>query len=829
MNGFFIDETILYKADCRNPLSEDELIRNDALNSSVENQGLEELLNYESKTMFFYSHHPDHFALFTPDAHWHQGEGLNTDGEHITDWGAIVQQTGHKASDMISSCVYDGESCKDNITMKLTDFGMCYTFRTNRNCTRPGATYGLQLLLNAEIYEYMAGPRTDAGIKVLMHSPDDEPMVKGLGFSVAPGLHSLIAIKASETYSIPKPWGSCASKDLTYFDKYTQVNCMRECLTKNVVDLCGCRTEFMPYASENDPPVCDMHSYFDCIIPNIDTANITTTNCQEDCNEQCEKFVYEPMLSFGAMSELSVDEVLNKDISGELKDKYYNAINVQTKTNKYKFLNVQRVFRDLSTSMKVFQQFLDKWVFAETNIFKKVEDGASAMNEYFKNDAMLTNTDRTHFNIDNILLDFRNNILVFTESLFSSLNEVEQYMHGLSAGYKSDWVQFRNLTKTVNTFVELKAHEFGNFVVRQTLSLPSCNQFSNLKDLLDDLTGAYYVWNLNTEGFRKNKITLKTCLDNLHTNLTNVVLLKEQLESMYNASFIIEAKDQYPDLSSSHSVISEKAGDIFDIVELFLENNPSYDFMITITEIEELIAPVQGELNILTDTILLKYMTISSEILSSYDKIGRENYARLLQVMLGVQQYFPSSDVFRYDEMNIWDEPYVVFDRDQHEYETRFRPIKSEIKQAFIKTKGKEKSTAIIKSFFESLKPQLDVFEKEYRAAKINIEEALDDVENLIEDSKKHGKLDDQFVKRNFLELDIYYSKLAYQNIQQMKALDEESVLSDIGGFMGLLLGASVLTVFEILDLIFYNIGKKLRSKRNFTPIKVSPLSTERI
>ena len=38
-------------------------------------------------------------------------------------------------------------------------------------------------------------------------------------------------------------------------------------------------------------------------------------------------------------------------------------------------------------------------------------------------------------------------------------------------------------------------------------------------------------------------------------------------------------------------------------------------------------------------------------------------------------------------------------------------------------------------------------------------------------------------------------------------------VLGDLGGYMGLLIGASVVTVCEFLDFIIYNIMKKKRTK----------------
>ena len=50
----------------------------------------------------------------------------------------------------------------------------------------------------------------------------------------------------------------------------------------------------------------------------------------------------------------------------------------------------------------------------------------------------------------------------------------------------------------------------------------------------------------------------------------------------------------------------------------------------------------------------------------------------------------------------------------------------------------------------------------------------------------------------------------------------------DIGGIMGLLLGASVLTIFELLDLILYNSLRKWCNVRNLVMIlTLKPLYQE--
>lgn len=78
-----------------------------------------------------------------------------------------------------------------------------------------GARFGLSLTLNIEQYEYMSGPNSDAGIKVLpqyvvlftiihcvihkmfLHPATEVPRVRDLGFAVAPGTHTLVGIQLS--------------------------------------------------------------------------------------------------------------------------------------------------------------------------------------------------------------------------------------------------------------------------------------------------------------------------------------------------------------------------------------------------------------------------------------------------------------------------------------------------------------------------------------------------------------------------------------------------------------------------------------------------------
>ncbi|KAL7882253.1 hypothetical protein AOLI_G00091020 [Acnodon oligacanthus] len=76
--------------------------------------------------------------------------------------------------------------------------------------------------------------------------------------------------------------------------------------------------------------------------------------------------------------------------------------------------------------------------------------------------------------------------------------------------------------------------------------------------------------------------------------------------------------------------------------------------------------------------------------------------------------------------------------------------------------------------------------------------------------SRKYHKSED-YIRDNFLVLDIFFEALNYETIEQKKAYDVAGLLGDIGGQMGLFIGASILTVLEILDYIYEVIKHRLQ------------------
>ncbi|MGH0129620.1 UNVERIFIED_CONTAM: hypothetical protein FKN15_034497 [Acipenser sinensis] len=67
---------------------------------------------------------------------------------------------------------------------------------------------------------------------------------------------------------------------------------------------------------------------------------------------------------------------------------------------------------------------------------------------------------------------------------------------------------------------------------------------------------------------------------------------------------------------------------------------------------------------------------------------------------------------------------------------------------------------------------------------------------------KKFNKTE-KYIADNILVLDVFFEALNYETIEQKKAYEVAGLLGDIGGQMGLFIGASILTILELFDYLY--------------------------
>lgn len=68
-------------------------------------------------------------------------------------------------------------------------------------------------------------------------------------------------------------------------------------------------------------------------------------------------------------------------------------------------------------------------------------------------------------------------------------------------------------------------------------------------------------------------------------------------------------------------------------------------------------------------------------------------------------------------------------------------------------------------------------------------------------DSSEDGEITMQMVKEGLVKLNVFYDSLTYTEMSEQVSMNSVSLLSSIGGFMGMFLGMSLMTLVEILEV----------------------------
>ena len=194
----------------------------------------------------------------------------------------------HKLENMLVSCYYNELPCFEyNFTTASNIHGRCFTFNSNATdvhyATTPGVPYGLELVLNVEQYEYFLADADSVGFRVYIHQQGDFPHLgQHTGFTVAPGMHTDIALSTQQLKFLEPPYGECRKDiQLDYFPIYTREACLDECKTKVTIRECGCRVFYMP----GDATVCSLSNYITCVANILQNfASRHQCDCPLPCN-----------------------------------------------------------------------------------------------------------------------------------------------------------------------------------------------------------------------------------------------------------------------------------------------------------------------------------------------------------------------------------------------------------------------------------------------------------------------------------------------------------------------------------------------------------------
>ncbi|CAD5120152.1 DgyrCDS8727 [Dimorphilus gyrociliatus] len=798
----------------------------------------------------------------------------NVNKLNITELDTFRSESAHQVNDIIYRCSWEGTACSHlNFTTNHTDYGVCFTFNSPPlkddvlTTTKTGSSSGLSLILNIEEYEYMNGPKSDAGVKVFLSKYRDVPFIRDLGFAAAAGVHSLVSVKFSEAAGLKSPWGNCGAKPLKYYPEYTYSSCERECETDAVEKLCGCRDSFMPATAQNEPQMCNVSNYFDCIIGVEDQLLGAGKNLSCICSEPCERSAYEPSLSYASLSSLSVEKVLNSDTT-DLYNKYKTAREINQKVDSKTYLKNLNLLHNLNTGLGKLRKFVEdntknpkKSIFIKVLSAKKymvdqfiadinrVFDDFSDFVKYYKQayDSAKLNFQKTYdetagviSRIYQIVIDTHRRHEISPEEM-SSANEL-LYKHRDAVHLYRNYVENR-----ASPFIKQPIKEYLPKKIELTdAERKKCTQvkdsyyekggevFHDVDSLKDH--SVYFDpqkienFQIFIDGFDAVKTCLNTYL-NKWTELFSwkVKILDEATKRSQNTSSAIENFDFYNEW--------ETLGKLATTTKMLYEGYRSGN--ISKLNISETLTDTDIDFY-LADLLSFrsKIQTRLSE--STFSDVGlasatiKNGYTGLVSKIAGLWDHFEgkaqTSLKNTLQNMTFWLRLVGNVEEAKEPYQLHSTLSLPDNIKMFSEDMAKSIIEETADIYLNPLNDALVEFNEQLLNLKIDVEVPLKKAKIEFSTYRNLMLLNENFVQKNFLIMDVFFAQLKYERVEQIKAYNYGNFFSEVGGFMGLLLGGSVISVMEIFDFLLGSIMKRLihrgkvsSSNSNYIPNEKEP------
>ncbi|OCT72674.1 amiloride-sensitive sodium channel subunit alpha-like isoform X1 [Xenopus laevis] len=215
---------------------------------------------------------------------------LNTAGEEL-------------AKNFIFTCDFIDKPCieREYDYFHHPIYGSCFTVNPQRKenvlySPRPGKKYGLSLKVKVDQNDNMPLLSSAAGARIMIHNPNQPPLVEHDGFDIRPGTETSIGIKQDEVKHLGGKYGQCASDGndlgfkLLYSTSYTLQACLNSCFQYKMIEMCGCGYYFYPlppdteYCNYNKYPGWG-HCFYRLHEKMLDHRHHCFTQCPMQCTE----------------------------------------------------------------------------------------------------------------------------------------------------------------------------------------------------------------------------------------------------------------------------------------------------------------------------------------------------------------------------------------------------------------------------------------------------------------------------------------------------------------------------------------------------------------
>ncbi|XP_052822091.1 uncharacterized protein LOC106880211 [Octopus bimaculoides] len=757
----------------------------------------------------------------------------------------LRQQIAHTKEDMIIDCHWSSERCApENFTTIFTDEGVCYSFNTDASnpvkVASSGTENGLRLTLNVEQYEYMSGGQKSVGIKVLFHNSHDVPTIKDLGLASATGTNSFFGLQVVEVIGLPKPRGVCEDRKLNLFYKYSRSSCEAECITYALVETCGCRLSYMPKVNDS-VPLCSLVSFITCYIPQRDKFHSFQLKC--DCPLPCNMLLFDPSISYTAHSENKVSKLIMDPRMADVKQKLINAKEVKHRMDAGSISEFRNMLLNFNASNVAFRTVmlykLETTIKINLailqNISKKVEKVYASklflinyqkylIEKNFERpwEAIAERTfHHVSFDFFNYIYTLKNMFLKLDEFINNSSNQraSEMLIHNIKMNIETKLNMVEKAEGNFTEYYQSLTSGVGIFRYRYLKVPRSHNFYAVPKQLLTiKLNQSKSDYSLRLSN---TLISLKECLFNFSDML-------DTRDTGFNLTKFTKVSDKFIHLSKLFNSIKSVFNGYTTKYALGIIKSKAAKLQTSLTNIRQIIndmnnsfTSLQIEQKHLNLTSSQNVFAVSSDIIryltnTSVTKISLaailhspNHVLNMMNLQVFMEELRERNSLLHYSwtKLNetvalLWQ--CIIQDRDSYAYYeyanyTKFSlPLENVTSELHDEYADYQEGSNVAKMFGTI---DRDFF---YRHKT---------VKEYVTKFKERNTINDLFVSENILEIAFFYKQLSYEIITDQVAYDFFSLMCDTGGALGLLLGSSILTIFELADFAIGFSFQKLLAK----------------
>ncbi|GMS92158.1 hypothetical protein PENTCL1PPCAC_14333, partial [Pristionchus entomophagus] len=202
---------------------------------------------------------------------------------------------GYSFTDLVSECTFAGKTCSsgDFGSFLHPEYGVCFTFISQRQITMVGADQGLRMLLTVNqdsvrfnVYDYL--PTTDgATIRAVVHQPEEFPDFATTGFKIGSSRQASIALSSMGNSRAEKPYGNCTNQgddvDNHYANfTYSFFTCQASCMQHLAWEKCVCVDPL--YLKSGEHVYCVTPDDSECVHGRNGSARLCD-HCVPSCND----------------------------------------------------------------------------------------------------------------------------------------------------------------------------------------------------------------------------------------------------------------------------------------------------------------------------------------------------------------------------------------------------------------------------------------------------------------------------------------------------------------------------------------------------------------